>query len=494
MSGHERSYPVIPLIQERASAPVAPLVADEAHQLALGLPGTLIDNWQSVAIARLGELVQSNRALKVFMDTCTHCGACTDKCHYFLGSADPNNMPVARQDLLRRVYQRYFTWTGRFLPKLVGAKELDEDLLQTWFSYFHQCSECRRCSVYCPKGIDTTEVTRAGRDILATVGLGQQYSQRIIGKALETGNNLGFSTKALRHTLDNLEEDLVDETGIAIPLNLDKRDVDILLVLPSADLYAEPHVDGFLGVAKVLHAAGVSWTLSTQASEAANFALFTGNDDALKTLTLRMRDAAENLGVRQIVIGECGHAWRVAHSLMPTLVGPMSFLDPATPLPRHICELTAALLAERRITLDPTRNSDKRVTYHDSCNVARAAGMGSDKQGQYTLPRQLIKASCPHFFEMPKDTIKQHTFCCGGGGGLLTDELMEVRIQGATPRMHALQQVVDEHDVTHMATICAICKTQFAAVLPEFGLTPEHVISVHQLVGNAVVLAAESHS
>lgn len=485
-------YPVIPLIEERAAAHVKPLVAESAHQEALGFPGQLVDNWQQVAIERLGKLVESNRALKVFMDTCTHCGACTDKCHYFLGSADPNNMPVARQDLLRRVYQRYFTLAGRFFPRLVGARDFDEALLQDWFTYFHQCSECRRCSVFCPKGIDTTEVTRAGRDILATIGLGQQYSQRIVSKALETGNNLGFSRKALRHTLDNLEEDLFDETGVSIPLNLDVSDTDVLIVLPSADLFAEPHVDGFLGLAKILQAAGVSWTLSTHASEAANFALFTGNDDALSTLTHRIHDAAKALNVRQIVIGECGHAWRVAYSLMPQLVGPMPWLDEATPLPRHACELTHELISAGRITLDRSRNDDRRVTYHDSCNVARGAGMGPDSQGQYTLPRALLKASCQYVFEMPSDTIRQQTFCCGGGGGLLTDELMEVRVQGATPRMQALHQVIEAHQVTHMATICAICKTQFSAVLPEFGLSADQVVSVHQLVGNAVVFESGS--
>ena len=25
------------------------------------------------------------------------------------------------------------------------------------------------------------------------------------------------------------------------------------------------------------------------------------------------------------------------------------------------------------------------------------------------------------------------TFCCGGGGGLLTDDLMELRVKGALP-------------------------------------------------------------
>ena len=46
---------------------------------------------------------------------------------------------------------------------------------------------------------------------------------------------------------------------------------------PNADFFAEPHVDGLIGYAKVFHEAGISWTLSSHASEAANFGMFIGS-------------------------------------------------------------------------------------------------------------------------------------------------------------------------------------------------------------------------
>jgi Fe-S oxidoreductase len=82
-------------------------------------------------------------------------------------------------------------------------------------------------------------------------------------------------------------------------------------------------------------------------------------------------------------------------------------------------------------------------------------------------------------------------FCCGGGGGLLTDDLVELRVKGSLPRMEALKQVVDDHGVTHMAAICAICKSQFSKVLPYYGFEMDQVVSVHQLVSNAIVLGNE---
>ena len=82
----------------------------------------------------------------------------------------------------------------------------------------------------------------------------------------------------------------------------------------------------------------------------------------------------------------------------------------------------------------------------------------------------------------------QRTFCCGGGGGLLTDELTELRVAGARPRMDAYREVVERHGVTHLVAICAICKSQFTQVMPRHGFEMDRVLSLHQLVGNALRL------
>jgi Fe-S oxidoreductase len=478
----------IPALVSGTMAHSKPFVSRPEFQEPLGFMGELPENWQALALDKFGELLGKYRSLRVYLDSCVKCGSCTDKCHYYLGTQDPKNMPVGRQDLMRKVYRRYFTLAGKFFPKLVGAEDFTKEVLDDWYSYFHQCSQCRRCSVFCPYGIDTAEISMAAREIMDSIGLGQKYCNEIIAKVYRIGNNLGLPGPALADTLEGLEEDVYDATGVRVRYPLDKKGVEILLVTPSADFFAEPHVDGLVGYGKVFHEAGVSWTISSYASEGANFGMFIGSYANMRQIAQRIRKAALDLGVKRIVFGECGHAWRVAYSFLNTLAGPWDFLDPRYPVPQHICEFTYGLIQEGKLTFDKSQNDDKVLTFHDSCNVARASRMGDRPGGQFEIPRAIIKAVCNNYYDMDEETIRDRTFCCGGGGGLLTDDLMELRVKGSVPRVSALNNVMAEKGVTHMAAICAICKSQFTKVLPFFGMDLEQIVSVHQLVSNAIVL------
>lgn len=487
-----KEYVDVPELVEGTMAHLSPFTAKPDHNTALGFPGELVEDWHDKALEKLDDLRSRYRSLQVYLDICVKCGACTDKCHYYLSTKDPKNMPVGRQDLLRKVYRRYNTFAGKYFPWLVGAKDLTRETLDEWYSYYHQCSQCRRCSVFCPYGIDTAEISMAAREILDTVGYGQKYCNEIIAKVHEKGNNLGLPGPALLDTLEGLEEDVLDDTGVAVKYPLDVKGAEILLVTPSADFFAEPHVDGLIGYGKVFHEAGISWTMSTTASEAGNFGMFIGSYENMRKVAMRIRTAALELGVKRIVFGECGHAWRVAYAFLNTLAGPFDFLDPKYPVPQHICEFTYDLIQRGKLNFDKSANDEMTLTFHDSCNVARATRMGDTPGGQFEIPRAVIKAVCNNYVDMDHETIGEKTFCCGGGGGLLTDDLMEIRVKGALPRMTALQNAIKEEGVTHMAAICAICKSQFTKVLPYYGMSMDQIVSVHQLVSNAIILTGQN--
>ena len=459
-----------PTIREHASVDECCYPGKAKDHRAINLPEERVPDWQERGIAKLGELLEKNKALRVYMDSCVRCGACADKCQFYLGTGDPQNMPVARAELMRKVYRRYFTPGGRIFPDLNDAADFDEDMLEKWYTYFYQCSECRRCSVFCPYGIDTAEITIAAREIMSEIGVATKYVTEVVAKVYEMGNNLGIPPAAWIDNCEFLEEDVEEEEGMRFPFPVDDYGADVLLVPPSADNFA--NVDTMIGYAKLFHFLGIPWTTSTYCNEAGNFGLFL-NFYNLKKVNKRIIDAARMLNVKTIIWGECGHAWR-GGIMTPTLNGPMDAFDP--PYPYHISQFMVDMMRKGAFDgkLDKSANDDYVVTYHDPCNPARAGQLIDE-------PRKILHACCNHFVEMPADTIREKTYCCGGGGGLMTDEIMAVRMAGGKPRAMAVKHV----KANYLATICAICKAQLPEVLKYWDV-PAQVGGVIELFTNAI--------
>src|SRR5574338_1326032 len=346
-----------PALREHAAADVHCYPSKEKDTSAIDLPAGRPADWKERALKRFGQLLDENQALRVYMDICVRCGACTDKCQFYLGTGDPQNFPVARAELMRKVYRRYFTPAGLF-PDLGEAADLDDEMLQKWYTYFYQCSECRRCSVFCPYGIDTAEITIAAREIMASIGVSTKYVTEVVAKVYSTGNNLGIPPAAWKDNCEFLEDDIEEETGLPIRFPVDEQGAQVLLVPPSADNFA--NTDTMIGYGKLFHALGIRWTTSTYCNEGGNFGLFL-NYENLKKVNKRIIDAARMLGVKTIIWGECGHAWR-AGILTPTLSGPLDMFNP--PWPYHISQFIVDMLRQGAFEgrLDKTANDEYLVT------------------------------------------------------------------------------------------------------------------------------------
>jgi Fe-S oxidoreductase len=455
----------------------------------------LPENWKEIILKGIAERLEKFRSFRLFMDICVRCGACADKCHFFIGSGDPKNMPVLRAELLRSVYRNDFTRAGKILGKLTGARELTVDVLKEWFYYFYQCTECRRCSVYCPYGIDTAEITMMGRELLNLVGCNINWIIEPVANCYRTGNHLGIQPHGLKDMLEFFTDDIEDLTGIKVELPINKKGAEILFVTPSGDYFADPGTYTCMGYLMLFHELGLDYTWSTYASEGGNFGLFNSHEN-LKRLNAKIYAEAKRLGVKWILGGECGHMWRVLHQYMDTMNGPADFLEvPVSPFTGtkfdnakstkmvHIMEFTADLIKHNKLNLDPSRNDHLTVTFHDSCNPARAMGF-------FEEPRYVIDNVCNNFFEMPENTIREHTFCCGGGAGLGTDENLEMRMRGGLPRANAVRYVHEKHGVNRLACICAIDRATLHSLM-EYWVPDVAVTGIHEMVANALVMKGE---
>ncbi len=455
----------------------------------------LPEDWQRIVLEGMAERLKKYRSFKLFMDTCVRCGACADKCHFFIGGGDPKNMPVLRAELLRSIYRKDFTTLGKVLGKLNGARELTADVIKEWFYYFYQCTECRRCSVFCPFGIDTAEVTMIGRELLGLLGLYINWAIEPVANCYRFGNHLAIPPHGMVDTLEFMVDDIEEATGIRVEVPLNKKGAEILFVPPSGDYVAAPGIYTCMGYLLMFHELGLDYTFSTYASEGGNFGLFTSHE-MIKRLNAKIDAEAKRLGVKWILGGECGHMWRVLHQYMNTVNGPADFLEvPKSPITGtvfenarsakviHIMEFFADLIRHGKLKLDPSRNDHIRVTFHDSCNPARAMGILEE-------PRYVIKSVCNNFFEMPENTIREQTFCCGGGAGLGTDENMEMRLRGGLPRGNAVRYVQQRHGVNQLAAMCAIDRATLVTVC-DYWAPGVKVTGITELVANATIFKGE---
>jgi Fe-S oxidoreductase len=105
-------------------------------------------------------------------------------------------------------------------------------------------------------------------------------------------------------------------------------------------------------------------------------------------------------------------------------------------------------------------------------------------------PRYVINSVCNHFYEMPSNTIREQTFCCGAGSGLNASEDMELRMMGGLPRANAVKYVHEMHGVNMLACVCAIDRAVFPALM-EYWVPEVDVTGLHELVANALILPGE---
>ena len=241
----------------------------------------------------------------------------------------------------------------------------------------------------------------AAREIMDTIGVGQKYCNEIIGKAQTIGNNLGLPEPALANTLEGLEEDIEEETGVTVRMPLDVKGADILLVTPSADFFAEPHVDGLIGYAKVFHQAGLSWTSPVTRARPPISAC---SSAPMKTCRCwryvfgKPRSSSGSSASSSVSAGTPGESPIIFSTRSQ---GHSIFSIAITRCPSISAKLPTIYCSAMHLKMDPSANDDMVLTFHDSCNIARGSRMGDFEGGQFVIPREVIKASCNHFVDMP---------------------------------------------------------------------------------------------
>ena len=153
----------------------------------------------------------------------------------------------------------------------------------------------------------------------------------------------------------------------------------------------------------ILTVAGINWTLASDllGYDSVNYGLFY-DDVQYSRIALKHYEVAKKLGVKKMLMGECGHAHKATMPIADRLVPKEIYVPGESAL-----VLLEDLVCNDKIKLDPSRN-DFPVTLHDPCNITRSMGIVQPQ-------RNVLKKICPQFREMEPHGV--NNFCCGGGSG-----------------------------------------------------------------------------
>ena len=81
---------------------------------------------------------------------------------------------------------------------------------------------------------------------------------------------------------------------------------------------------------------------------------------------------------------------------------------------------------------------------------------------------------------------RERNFCCGGGSGILMDEMMDIRMQLGKKKAEQVKELLP---LDFLATPCSICKAQMPHVMKHYGMEDLKMGGVMDVVGKAIVLA-----
>jgi len=413
-----------------------------------------------------------NRQVVGSLVGCVHCGMCDQSCHYVLAFPDDHKMtPSYKADQLRKLFKANHDWTGSVFPWWVGADKVplnDDDLETLKDIAFGTCTNCRRCTLSCPMGVDTATLNRIMRGLLSHVGVMPEGVRVVSKDQWELGNQMGVLKEDYLDTLEWMSEELEEDLGHAeATIPVEKKESKIMYCINPREVKYDPRT--IKEAALIFWAAGEDWTMPEEGWDNTNFGLFSGDDGLGGASAKREYDKARELGVDKIVISECGHGYR------STRCEGVNWSGDAEPVPMESSVMTMLnYIKEGKIKVDPTKNPEK-MTFHDSCNNARSCGF-------YEEPRELLRLVSMEFEEMYPN--RAENYCCTGGGGAMSmSEYTPRRLESAKIKADQIR----ETGAKVVVTSCHNCVDGLNDLIKHHGLDCE-VKQLVNLVANALVL------
>jgi len=387
---------------------------------------------EQVATARTTFVNKLTPAMGVDLEACVHCGLCALACHFHESTKDPKYTPIRKLDLLKRVYRRELS-PMRWIHKLYTRDITASELMEWQELVYDSCTECGRCTMNCPMGINIASMVNVMRQGLANAGM-IPAELRAMEQEQCSGSLFGIGPEQMEEAINKL-----NESGLDIPLNKDKADYLVLTSVVDLILFT----DNLVGIAKIMNHLGLDWTLQSCGYEAANFGMLSGFEPVQKEASERIIRAAEGCGAKVVITPECGHAYPALRWDAANEHGkPLSFEVQA------ISEFMGLQAKAGNLKLKKL-GQDKKITFHDSCKLGRHSGV-------FDEPREIFKSLDVDFRESEANGTMG--WCCGGGAGVfLLNRAAPLRQKAFEIKMHQ----VNDTGADSVVMTCGSCRLNF---------------------------------
>jgi Fe-S oxidoreductase len=334
---------------------------------------------------------ETGARLKAYVETCIHCGLCSEACHYYLShDNDPHFSPVGK---VKQTLWEMLKKKGRVSPEFIKRAS---EIAST------ECNCCKRCAMYCPFGIDIAYLMLVVRRICHLLGVTPLYIQDTAHSHAVAMNQMWVKDDEWIDTLQWQEEEAQAEIPtLRIPLEKQGADVMYSVIGPEPKFQAQL----LYQAAVIMDVAGVNWTMpATPGWDNSDMAMYTGDNEIMGRVKREHFETAARLKVKRIVMGECGHAFRSVYDVGNRWLG---WRMPPIPIV-HAIQFYFELLKEGKIKI--TKKYPIPVTLHDPCNVIRGGGL-------MDVSRYVINTICEELVEMHPN--REHNYCCCAGGGVI---------------------------------------------------------------------------
>ena len=399
-------------------------------EMSVDMPGRELTDEDRVRRAKKAFAQKLNGHRAVDMDTCLQCGMCAEACHFYEATQDERYAPVYKFRPLRRFYRREMSpmrWFYRAFTRDITVADLKE-----WqHLVYDACTGCGRCDMICPMGIKISAAIRVMRHGLAGAGFVPSEMRIIRDEQRDKNTLFGVGAEQLKALVQKL-----GAQGINVPLDRDQADVMLLTTAIEVLLFP----DAFAATAKILNKTGANWTIRSDAFEAANVGIITGDDPTMVLAIKRIVEKANAIGAKTVLMPESGHAYQTLRWDGANEMGEELSFDVIS-----VPEFVAAEIQAGRLNLKSQSNGAS-VTYHDPCRLSRKGGVTQQ-------PRDVLAAMGLEVRETASN--RRENYCCGGGcGEFVLKSAADLRQKAFEIKKHE----IDEAGADAVVTGCSNCR------------------------------------